>query len=372
MVGVPSHEVGLKPVGQNKSGNNSNGSTSVPDVKTLPVYLPLEAVPEKGDLGKRALDFSKPDVTALKFLQENFVSLDQNQDQHLDKEELVFAGQKADASVSKGIFHLLEPQIFDNVEYIDTAGDTSPKHFSFSEGFERAFRIGLDAKLGQELVTYDAKGVNRADLAAVNSQFNQKENPSFLDVGLAPFQGEFSGEERLSSCGLVAAMSFANAHGKTFSYDYVKKLASMNDLWDVDTGMHGSEAEQTLLELMGISVTMDQVSEPESQKVEWIDKIINGREQTTLDEARIRSSVENGKPVMLSTVGHYFVLQKYDAQTGKFYVGNSARMVDKPVWMKLDDLNNTRAGRVRHVLYLNDESPKPPKNIGTTGHIVET
>jgi len=54
------------------------------------------------------------------------------------------------------------------------------------------------------------------------------------------------------------------------------------------------------------------------------DLSIPSHTETPVNWDKVKEQVQSGKPVIISTPNHYFVVEGYNAQTGKFDCGNSA------------------------------------------------
>ena len=109
-----------------------------------------------------------------------------------------------------------------------------------------------------------------------------------------------------SMCGIVAAEAFARFTGKDLGIAKIKQTAVSNNLWDADNGMHGPATELELLKKSGVNATMDEGA-PNWDKV--------------------KQEVQAGRPVIISTPAHYLVVEGYDAATGKFDFGNTAKIL---------------------------------------------
>ena len=123
--------------------------------------------------------------------------------------------------------------------------------------------------------------------------------------GITPDQGAIDDPDKWSMCGIVAAKAFANASGKNISIEDIKKIAVQNGLWDANEGMHGPASENELLSKIGV----------------------NANETDSVDWDKVKQQVQSGKPVIIDTPEHYFVVEGYDPTTGKFDFGNSAKIL---------------------------------------------
>jgi hypothetical protein len=67
----------------------------------------------------------------------------------------------------------------------------------------------------------------------------------------------------------------------------------------------------------------------------------------------IRAEVAKGKPVIVSTAGHYFTLDDFDPASGKFHVGTSGTDLKQgSEWMDADEIT-TKGQGVNGALYIN-------------------
>lgn len=121
-------------------------------------------------------------------------------------------------------------------------------------------------------------------------------------AGITPYQGDLPNADKWSMCGLVAAQGMARSLGNTMPMSEIKNIASSNGYYN--NGMKGPQSEVNLLNKMGIPAHM------ESGNLDW---------------NKVAKTVQAGRPVILDTEQHYFVIEGYDPSTGKFDLGNSAR-----------------------------------------------
>lgn len=169
----------------------------------------------------------------------------------------------------------------------------------------------------------------------------QGEAPSGGD--LTPDQVALDDPDKWSLCGPVAAVAMARARGGNWTVAQAKQYAAEHGLWNADRGMAGLESEANLLRGMGYAAR--------TGAVDW--------QQAAQDAA-------TGNPVTLSTrfipEGHYIVLEKYDPQTGKFYVGGLGNTLKKTTgrskWMSPEELQ--ALGPIEGALHFdNPSSPTP-------------
>lgn len=112
---------------------------------------------------------------------------------------------------------------------------------------------------------------------------------------------QLSNEEAYAACGPAAAVRFAQAFGRNPTLREATDLAAQNNLWDQANGMHGLASEKALMDKLQIPTKL-------VQGADW---------QTFAREAA------TGNPVTISTTGHYFTADGYNADTGAFHVGRS-------------------------------------------------
>lgn len=146
---------------------------------------------------------------------------------------------------------------------------------------------------------------------------------------VVPRQGDFSGTQGSSGCGPLAAIGLARALGKNPDIQQTFDVASQVG-WGAE-GMGGPGNYMKLLERMGIPARLDY----------------------NVDASAIQKSVEDGKPVTLSTARHYFLATDYDPSTGKYFVGNSGTALSGgKEWMSIDEINALGNG-INGVIYPN-------------------
>lgn len=109
---------------------------------------------------------------------------------------------------------------------------------------------------------------------------------------------QLSNDEAYAACGPAAAVRFAQMYGRNPSLREATDLAATVG-WTSGGGMAGIGSEKALLDKMGIPTTL------------------------TNDTAAMAREASTGNPVTISTPGHYFFADGYDANTGAFHVGQS-------------------------------------------------
>ncbi|MCX5788237.1 MAG: hypothetical protein NTX64_06995, partial [Elusimicrobia bacterium] len=110
--------------------------------------------------------------------------------------------------------------------------------------------------------------------------------------------------------GLVAAEGLNRFFAKDPNLDRIaeiKNMAAANGLWDENSGMHGPPAEQALLANLGIQADVNPVGD------------LNSAEQAVIQ------SLQRGKPVIISTLHHYFLAEGYS--NGLFFVGHTGEVM---------------------------------------------
>ena len=125
----------------------------------------------------------------------------------------------------------------------------------------------------------------------------------------APIPG-LTDSERWAACGLVAAEGLDRFFAKDANLDKIveiKNIAAANGLWDENSGIHGPLAEQTLLANLGIQVDVNPVGD------------LSSAEQTVIQ------SLQRGKPVIISTLRHYFLAEGYS--NGLLFVGHTGEVM---------------------------------------------
>lgn len=153
-----------------------------------------------------------------------------------------------------------------------------------------------------------------------------------------------SSEEAYAACGPAAAVAFARANGRNPTLDEAVQLARSVG-WSPGRGMAGPQSQVALLGKMGVAA---KTGAP--------------------DEAKVRADVERGNPVIIDTPGHYFVAERYDAQSGKFDFGNSAtalRASGGKRWFSLAEIGSLGMGAPRTAIFMDSpESPSPSAVAG--------
>jgi len=109
-----------------------------------------------------------------------------------------------------------------------------------------------------------------------------------------------SSAEAMAACGPAAAIAFAQTYGRNPNVGEAMALARSVG-WNPGAGMAGAASEQALLNKMGIST-----------------KLTNG-----VDWNAVGQEANTGNPVIVSTPGHYFYVDGFNAANGTYHVGTS-------------------------------------------------
>ena len=155
------------------------------------------------------------------------------------------------------------------------------------------------AETGQTAVNTAVQGVQSA--VARTSQFG---------LGL-------SSGDAMAFCGPAAALAFAQTYGRNPTVDEAKQLAQQVG-WNPSQGMAGVGSEVKLLNAMGVDAHA-------TQGVDW---------------AQVGRDASGGNPVIIDTPGHYYYVDGYNADSGKFHVGTSGTdLRGGSEWMSADQIN---------------------------------
>jgi flagellar protein FlgJ len=120
--------------------------------------------------------------------------------------------------------------------------------------------------------------------------------PDQFNIGLPP-------DEALAACGPVAAIAFAQVYGRTPTTAEAMDLAKQSG-WTSAGGMNGIANEKRLLDKMGLPSQLE-------MGANW---------------DHIRSDALQHQPVIVSTPGHYFVVDGFDPTSGAYHVGQSGKV----------------------------------------------
>lgn len=165
-----------------------------------------------------------------------------------------------------------------------------------------------------------------------------------LQTSAAVDQAALDDPDKWALCGPVAAVLAATAHGADWTVAQAKGIASKLGLWDAGAGMHGLQSEVQLLQQAGVAATTGQA-----------------------DEQRLAQEAQNGNTPIVSTDGHYFVLQGYDAATGKFDTGSTGTVYrGGSRWLSLADMQNL-AGTIQGAAYMDNPASPNPSVVASKG-----
>jgi flagellum-specific peptidoglycan hydrolase FlgJ len=146
-------------------------------------------------------------------------------------------------------------------------------------------------------------------------------------------QQGLSAAEALAVCGPAAAVAFARANGRQPTLREAKELAQNLGVWDQSTGMYGPASQVKLLANMGVKANL----------------------QEGTDWGAVAREVQAGRPVIVDTPMHYYVVTGYDPQTGEYEFGASAgvltRSGGKTRW-RPEELPSLGMGSPRATIYL--------------------
>lgn len=139
-----------------------------------------------------------------------------------------------------------------------------------------------------------------------------------------------SESEKEAVCGPVAAVAFARFMGKNVSIDQSANTARSVG-WST-AGMKGADSEVALINKLGVKAHKE-----------------NG-----VDWSKVQSEVKAGRPVIIDTPQHYYVVEGYNPQTGEYNFAQSGAILKKAggrTWLKPNDLQ-TFSGGARNAIYL--------------------
>ncbi|HEY1297081.1 MAG TPA: glucosaminidase domain-containing protein [Chloroflexota bacterium] len=120
--------------------------------------------------------------------------------------------------------------------------------------------------------------------------------PDQLHIGLPT-------DEAMAACGPVAAMAFAQVYGRNPTPAEAMDLAKQSG-WTAAGGMNGISNEKRLLDKMGLPSQLE-------MGANW---------------DHIRADALQRQPVIVSTPGHYFVIDGFNPSTGAYHVGQSGKV----------------------------------------------
>jgi hypothetical protein len=159
------------------------------------------------------------------------------------------------------------------------------------------------------------QNVAQQGLSAVNNAVDAA--TSQIATRASQFGLGLSSGDAMAFCGPTAAIAFAQTYGRNPTVDEAKQLAQQVG-WNPDQGMAGPSSEVKLLNAMGVDAHM-------TQGVDW---------------SAVGRDASGGNPVIVSTPGHYYYVQGYNADTGQLNVGTSGTdLKGGSEWMTPDQIN---------------------------------
>lgn len=124
-------------------------------------------------------------------------------------------------------------------------------------------------------------------------------------------------------CGPEVAAAFARYYGKSISPDQIVNTARQYGLWTAQSGMRGPQAQKALLDQLGIPVQFS----PE------------------VNSAALQQAMAQGQTGAISTPNHYFFLQGYDPNTGRYDTGQTGSVYrGGNRYLTLDDIKRIGGG----------------------------
>lgn len=163
-----------------------------------------------------------------------------------------------------------------------------------------------------------AAGVNRPLQGLTVYQYGQES----LDTGAADY-----------ICGPIAAQAFVKSEGRNPTLQESLNMARQLGVIDSVNGMHGIESTARLIRSLGGQATVGDAT-----------------------PQQLIQDLQAGRPVIVNTQKHYFVAEGFDAATGKFDFGNSARTLasigpNGNTWYTLQEVGRLGMGAVQGAIY---------------------
>jgi len=191
----------------------------------------------------------------------------------------------------------------------DVRGTTGSSYVSqFLSNLQHYKDMGLDGA-GQAVQDVVQKGQTAVNTAAQGVQSAVARVSQFA-MGL-------SSGDAMAFCGPAAALAFAQTYGRNPTVDEAKKLAQSVG-WNPDQGMAGVGSEVNLLKAIGVDAHA-------TSGVDW---------------AQVGRDASGGNPVIIDTPGHYYYIDGYNTDSGKFHVGTSGTdLKGGSEWMSADQIN---------------------------------
>src|SRR5215469_9989386 len=175
-------------------------------------------------------------------------------------------------------------------------------------------RIGSDVQGALQGAQNAAQNVVQAGQTAVNTAVQGVQSAV---ARVSQFGMGLSSGDAMAFCGPAAAMAFAQTYGRNPTVEEAKQLAQQVG-WNPNQGMAGVGSEVNLLNAMGVDAHA-------TQGVDW---------------AAVGRDASGGNPVIIDTPGHYYYIDGYNADTGKFHVGTSGTdLKGGSEWMSSDQIN---------------------------------
>jgi hypothetical protein len=116
-------------------------------------------------------------------------------------------------------------------------------------------------------------------------------NSSPEAIGVAP-------DEAIAACGPAAAVAFSQVYGRTPTLAEAIELAAQSG-WTAAGGMNGLAQEKRLLDRMKLPSRLE-------YSVNW---------------DQVRAEALARQPIIISAPGHYWVVDNFDQETGRYHVG---------------------------------------------------
>lgn len=163
--------------------------------------------------------------------------------------------------------------------------------------------------------------------------------PDLASLGVNQFgDKQLSSTEAMAACGPAAAIAFSQRMGRQPTLREAVDIAQSNGLWDSENGMHGPDAQQKLLSLMGVPTRKE-------DQVNW---------------ETVQKDVAGGNPVIVDSPGHYWQILGYRPEDGRYRVGTSGTLYKGGSdWMTPEEMGSL-SGKPRAALYIdNPDTPTP-------------
>ena len=196
----------------------------------------------------------------------------------------------------------------------------------------------------------DPGSAARRNYASAYNEIGGGDQPIWQQAGNAIAQGaqaavsqisqfgdrQLSADEAYAACGPAAAVRFASLYGRNPSLREATDLAAQVG-WTSAQGMAGLGSEKALMDKLGVPTHM-----------------------VGADITAMAREASTGNPVTISTPGHYFFADGYDANTGAFHVGQSGLdLKGGSEWMTADQIQQ-RMGTIQGALFAdNPQVPQP-------------